>query len=98
MALETTIKPRGPYSLALFLAWNLALLARLAARREWLPAALAAALAAVLALAVQTDAYGVPWLAFCLWGLAGALARPSPVPVPFSAWRSTRASTSATST
>ena len=33
----------------------------------------AAALAAVLALAVQTDAYGVPWLAYSLWWLCGAL-------------------------
>jgi hypothetical protein len=27
----------------------------------------------VLALAVQTDAIGVPWLAYCLWWVAGAL-------------------------
>ena len=32
------------------------------------------ALAAVLALAVQTDAYGVPWLGYVVWGLGGALA------------------------
>jgi len=64
----------GIVGLALFLAWNLALLARLAARRAWLPAGIAAALAAVLALAVQTDAYGVPWLAFCVWWLAGSAA------------------------
>ncbi len=34
---------------------------------------MAAALAAVLALAVQTDVLGVPWLAYCLWWLAGSL-------------------------
>jgi hypothetical protein len=27
----------------------------------------------VLALAVQTDVIGDPWLAYCLWGLGGAL-------------------------
>ncbi len=40
----------------------------------------AAALAAVLALAVQTDAYGVPWLAYCLWWLCGSLVEPAAVP------------------
>jgi len=35
-------------------------------------AAVAAALAAVLALAIQTDAIGVPWLAYCLFWLAGS--------------------------
>jgi hypothetical protein len=59
-----------------FIAWSLALLAGLV-RAAWTgdraAAALAAALAAVLALAVQTDVIGVPWLAYCLWWLAGAL-------------------------
>jgi hypothetical protein len=27
----------------------------------------------VLALAVQTDVIGDPWVAYCVWGLAGAL-------------------------
>jgi O-antigen ligase len=53
----------------LFLAWNLALVARLVLARR---AELAAALAAVLVIAVQTDAYGIPWLAYCVWWLAGS--------------------------
>ena len=59
-----------------FIAWSLALLAGLV-RAAWsgdrAAAAVAAALAAVLALAIQTDVIGVPWLAYCLWWLAGAL-------------------------
>jgi hypothetical protein len=31
-----------------------------------------AAFAAVLALAVQTDVIGDPWVAYCVWGLVGA--------------------------
>jgi hypothetical protein len=60
----------------LFIAWSLALFVGLV-RAAWggdrAAAAVAAALAAVLALAVQTDVIGVPWLAYCLWWLAGAL-------------------------
>ena len=74
----------GLGGLALFLAWSLALLAglvRVARRRDeatsWAAAGVAASLAAVLALAVQTDAVGVPWLAFCLWWLGGALVVPA---------------------
>lgn len=66
----------GVLGLALFLAWNLALflvLAR-AGRFEWAAAGVAASLATVLALAIQTDAYGVPWLGYVVWGLGGALA------------------------
>jgi hypothetical protein len=58
----------GILGLALFAALQLALLRRLRFRSTWL----AAALAAVLALAVQTDVLGVPWLVFCLWLAAGA--------------------------
>lgn len=46
--------------------------------RRLATAGAAAALAAVLALGVQTDAYGVPWLAYSLWWMAGALAVPAP--------------------
>jgi O-antigen ligase/polysaccharide polymerase Wzy-like membrane protein len=53
----------------LFIAWNVALLAGLIRRRE---GALAAMLAAVLVVAIQTDAYGIPWLAYCVWWLAGS--------------------------
>jgi hypothetical protein len=60
----------------LFIAWNVALLVALF-RTAWAgdraAAGVAAALAATLALAVQTDAIGVPWLAYCLWWLGGAL-------------------------
>lgn len=58
----------GVAGLALFLAFNLLLLRRLLRRSPWV----AASLAAVLALAVQTDVIGVPWLAICLWAFAGA--------------------------
>ena len=33
----------------------------------------AIAFAAVLALAIQTDVIGDPWVAYCVWALAGAL-------------------------
>ena len=64
----------GVVGLALFIAWNGALLVALIrqGRQVAVAAWLAAALATVLALAVQTDVLGVPWLAFCLWALAGS--------------------------
>ncbi len=44
-----------------------------------IPLVSGAALAAVLALAVQTDVIGVPWLAYVVWALAGsALTAPRP--------------------
>ncbi len=59
-----------------FVVWSLALLAGLI-RAGWegdrSAAATAAALAAGLALAIQTDVIGVPWIAYCLWWLAGSL-------------------------
>lgn len=63
----------GVGGLAAFLAWSLALLARLWRREPWL----AAAFAAVLLLGLQTDVIGVHWLAVSLWAAAGlALGRP----------------------
>jgi hypothetical protein len=59
----------------LFIAWNIALALRLALARR---ADLAAVLVAVLVLAVQTDAYGIPWLAYCVWWLAGSGLRKEP--------------------
>src|SRR5215213_8524158 len=54
----------------LFLAWNAVLLVELARRpRSAVAAGLAAALAAVLLIAVQTDVLAVPWLDYCLWAL-----------------------------
>jgi O-Antigen ligase len=78
----------GLAGLVVFVAWNLALLAGLV-RRAWSEppgmlragaAGTAAALAAILVIAVQTDAYGIPWLGYCLWWLAGAL---TPAGFPF---------------
>ena len=70
----------GVAGMAAFIAWSLALLGTLLAvarratvpDRRWLAATSAAAFAAVLAIAIQTDAVGVPWLAIVLWWLAGA--------------------------
>ncbi len=63
-----------------FIAWSLVLLAglvRAARGGDRAAAAVAGALAAVLALAVQTDAIGVPWLAYSVWWLGGALLVPA---------------------
>jgi hypothetical protein len=71
----------GLLGMLLFVAWQLALLAGLV-RRAWSEppgdlrdgaAGFAAALAAILLIAVQTDAIGIPWLAYCLWWLSGSL-------------------------
>jgi hypothetical protein len=59
----------------LFIAWSLTLLVSLARARQ---AAFAAMLAAVLFVAIQTDAYGIPWLAYCVWWLAGSGLRREP--------------------
>ena len=65
----------GAVGAVLWTAWGLALLAGLvrAGRRDSWAAGLAAAFAAVLALAIQTDVIGDPWVAYCVWALAGAL-------------------------
>jgi len=56
-------------------AWGVALLAALvlAARRNgwWATAGIAAAFAATLVIAVQTDVIGDPWMGYCVWALAG---------------------------
>lgn len=51
----------------LFVAWSLALLWRLMRCTAWL----SAAMVAMLALGLQTDIIGVPWLVYLLWPLAG---------------------------
>ena len=52
----------------LFVVWSLTLLWRLIrCRAAWL----AAAMVAMLALALQTDIIGVPWVVYVLWPLAG---------------------------
>jgi hypothetical protein len=50
----------------LWIAWGLAVFVRVLGTP-----AVAAAFAAILALAVQTDVIGDPWVAYCVWGLAG---------------------------
>ena len=52
----------------LWIAWNLSILWKL--RRA---PAMCAAFAAILILAIQTDVIGDPWVAYVVWGLAGAL-------------------------
>jgi hypothetical protein len=59
----------------LFIAWNVALAVKLTLARRGEVAAL---LVAVLVVAVQTDAYGIPWLAYCVWWLAGSGLRREP--------------------
>jgi O-antigen ligase len=57
-----------------FAAWSLALLARVAR----CSALVAAIFLAVLALALQTDVIGVPWLVVVVWALAGSRVTPAP--------------------
>jgi len=53
----------------LWIAWGLAGLIGLARSGSFRAAA---GFAAILALAVQTDVIGDPWVAYCVWGLVGA--------------------------
>jgi hypothetical protein len=70
----------GVVGVLLWIAWNLAVLVGLVRAGV---AGVAAAFVAVLALAVQTDVIGDPWVAYCVWALAGALcARRVAVDVP----------------
>jgi hypothetical protein len=50
-----------------FIAWSLALLWRALRARPWV----GAALAATLAIGIQTDVIGIPWIAVVVWTLAG---------------------------
>src|ERR687897_842341 len=63
----------------LWTAWGIALLIALVQTtrrtRWWAAAGVAAAFAAALVLAVQTDVIGAPWMAYCLWAFAGLMAR-----------------------
>src|SRR5206468_9685209 len=65
----------GVLGAVLWIAWGIAVLAGLAraGRDDPWAAGMAAAFAAVLALAVQTDVIGDPWVAYCVWGLGGAM-------------------------
>ncbi len=65
----------GVLGAILWTAWGLALLLGLVRARE----PFAAAFAAILVLAIQTDVIGDPWVAYVVWSLAGALlVRPRP--------------------
>jgi hypothetical protein len=68
----------------LWTAWGIAVLVALAftARRTrwWAATGVAAAFGAALVLAVQTDVIGDPWMAYCLWALAGITLAPVPLP------------------
>ena len=67
----------------LWIAWGLAIFVALVmmARRTswWAAAGIAAAFGAALVLAVQTDVIGDPWMAYCLWALAGIALAPVPL-------------------
>jgi O-Antigen ligase len=58
----------GVLGAALWVAWCLAILFALWRRRA---VGMTAAFAAVLALAIQTDVIGDPWVAYVVWALAG---------------------------
>ena len=64
---RSSASTRGASGGPVFIAWSAALLCRV---REW--ALVLASLAAVLALGLQTDVIGVPWLACVIWALAGS--------------------------
>jgi hypothetical protein len=65
----------GIVGLVLFVVWNLVLLVELVGGStrtgDPIVAGAGAALAAVLALGLQTDVLGIPWLAYALWAVAG---------------------------
>ena len=67
----------GLLGAALWIAWGVAVLLGLIATARaggsLTVAGMAGAFAAVLALAVQTDVIGDPWVAYCVWGLAGGM-------------------------
>jgi hypothetical protein len=64
----------GVLGALLWIAWGLAVLVGLVRKRD---PRMAAAFAAILALAVQTDVIGDPWVAYCVWAFAGVfLTRP----------------------
>jgi hypothetical protein len=66
----------GILGAVLWTAWGIAVLAGLwrAGRGDRWAAAVAGGFAAILALAIQTDVIGDPWVAYCVWVFAGSLA------------------------
>jgi hypothetical protein len=73
----------GLFGALLWIAWGLAIFVALVATawrtRWWAAGGIAAAFGATLVLAVQTDVIGDPWMAYCLWALAGIALRPLPI-------------------
>ena len=73
----------GLFGALLWIAWGLAIFVALVTTawraRWWASAGIAAAFGAMLVLAVQTDVIGDPWMAYCLWALAGIALRPLPI-------------------
>jgi hypothetical protein len=73
----------GLFGALLWIAWGLAIFVALVTTawrtRWWAAAGIAAAFGATLVLAVQTDVIGDPWMAYCLWALAGSAVRPLPI-------------------
>jgi len=67
----------------LWIAWGVTIFAALVITalqtRWWAAAGIAAAFGAALVLAVQTDVIGDPWMAYCLWALAGIALRSLPI-------------------
>jgi hypothetical protein len=60
----------GLLGMLLWIAWSLAILVGLWRSRS---VRMTAVFAAILALSIQTDVIGDPWVAYLVWGLAGAL-------------------------
>ncbi|MFN2628667.1 MAG: O-antigen ligase family protein [Gaiellaceae bacterium] len=75
----------GILGAVIWTGWGLGLVAGLlragAAGDPW-AAGFAAALAAILVLAIQTDVIGDPWVAYCMWALGGALVAPAAARAP----------------
>ena len=73
----------GLFGALLWIGWGLAIFIALVTAawrtRWWAAAGIAAAFGAALVLAVQTDVIGDPWMAYCLWALAGIALRPLPI-------------------
>ena len=68
----------GVAGLVAFVLWSVAALARLWRREAWL----AAAFATVLAIGLQTDVIGIPWIAFTVWAAVGLALGAARAPVP----------------
>jgi hypothetical protein len=68
----------------LWLLWVLGMLIGLVRSRHPCAPAFAAAFAAILVIAVQTDVLGVPWVVYSVWGIGAALlsAQPSRARLP----------------